>query len=45
MRQRLQAYNTLLVRSFIDVPSLEEPVIQAGEGRPIGYWLDHHGSS
>ena len=28
MRERLRAYNELLARTFIDIPSLEEPVIE-----------------
>jgi hypothetical protein len=30
MRRRLRAYNDLLARTFIDIPALEEPIIDTG---------------
>ena len=44
MREELQAYNRVLADSFIDLPSLEEAVVQRTDqyGRVLKQALDHH---
>lgn len=44
MRTELQAYNRVLVNSFIDFPTLDEPVVQRTDayGRVFKQELDHH---
>lgn len=44
MREELQAYNRVLADSFIDLPSLEEAVIDRTDqyGRMVKQRLDHH---
>lgn len=44
MREELQAYNRVLVDSFIDFPTLDEPVVQRTDqyGRVYRQALDHH---
>lgn len=44
MRVDLQAYNLLLLNTFIDLPTLENPVVQRADvyGRESNLALDHH---